>query len=377
MTVPVFSLSIHADYGCRHSGACCSTDWDVPVELRAFGHLNAALASRRLPVPLPFIAASLRSNVDSEEAAAPWEAVLRREEGTCVLFDRETHHCIVHRDLGEDALPATCRLFPRIALRDPRGTFITLSHYCPTAASMLFREDVPLEVVEGPHAFPDGDYEGLTATDQWPPLLRPTVLMDLPAYSAWERHLVGICAAASATPEAVVATLRRDAGMLDGWRPGLRSEPLRDAIAGLPAGLADVDGRDDPSADLPAALDLYWMVAPRAPAHLYTAALPPDLGHAYRELVAPAWRSWTRVLNRYLAAHGFASWCAYQGRGLRSLVRSIELALAVVSVEAARACSEARRELDRDLLLAAVRQSDFLLRHGVPQEVLVRVWRSA
>jgi hypothetical protein len=29
---PVFALSIHADYACRHSGACCSAGWTIPVE---------------------------------------------------------------------------------------------------------------------------------------------------------------------------------------------------------------------------------------------------------------------------------------------------------------------------------------------------------
>ena len=59
-------------------------------------------------------------------------------------------------------------------MRDPRGTFITLSHFCPTAASQLFREDVPLAIVESPASFPPADYDGLTVTgDDLPPLLRP------------------------------------------------------------------------------------------------------------------------------------------------------------------------------------------------------------
>ena len=29
----VYSLSIHAQYRCRHSGVCCSSDWDVPVDV--------------------------------------------------------------------------------------------------------------------------------------------------------------------------------------------------------------------------------------------------------------------------------------------------------------------------------------------------------
>ena len=44
----VFALSIHADYRCRHSGACCTADWDVPVELPLYRSLDAALTSRQV-----------------------------------------------------------------------------------------------------------------------------------------------------------------------------------------------------------------------------------------------------------------------------------------------------------------------------------------
>ena len=54
----MLSLSIHADYRCRHSGVCCSADWDVPVELPIYKTLNEALDNlRRLrPVRRPRLA---------------------------------------------------------------------------------------------------------------------------------------------------------------------------------------------------------------------------------------------------------------------------------------------------------------------------------
>ena len=161
----VFALSIHADYRCRHSGACCSADWDVPVELPVYRTLEEAVARGRLqPQPaarhlVPFV---VEPDLP-DDAAAMLE---RTDAGECVFFERETKLCIVHRDLGEAALPATCRYFPRLAVRDGRGTFITLSHFCPTAASMLFRDDCPLTIVSGPRAFPPGDYEGLIVTQR-------------------------------------------------------------------------------------------------------------------------------------------------------------------------------------------------------------------
>ena len=44
----VYALSIHADYRCQHSGVCCSSDWDVPVELPLYRTLSDALATGRL-----------------------------------------------------------------------------------------------------------------------------------------------------------------------------------------------------------------------------------------------------------------------------------------------------------------------------------------
>jgi len=46
--MPVFALSMHADYQCRHSGACCTADWDVPVEVPLFRSLDEALARGRV-----------------------------------------------------------------------------------------------------------------------------------------------------------------------------------------------------------------------------------------------------------------------------------------------------------------------------------------
>jgi hypothetical protein len=46
--VKVYALSIHADYRCRHSGVCCSADWDVPVEAVVYRNLSAALDAGRL-----------------------------------------------------------------------------------------------------------------------------------------------------------------------------------------------------------------------------------------------------------------------------------------------------------------------------------------
>jgi hypothetical protein len=93
--------------------------------------------------------------------------------------------------------------------------------------------------------------------------------------------------------------------------------------------------------------------------------------------VRPEWSEFHRPINRYLAAKAFASWTAYQGRGLATIVRGLEAALALVRIEASRQCRDAGRALDRDLLLEAFRSADFALNHLAVGEDLAAVWSRA
>jgi hypothetical protein len=244
-----------------------------------------------------------------------------------------------------------------------------LSHFCPTAASMLFRDDCSLTVVARPHAFPPGDYEGLIVTgDDLPPLLSPTMLMDSPGYSAWERHMVTRCSELDRSPEAVVATLTRDARVLRGWRPG--GITLVDAVRGLPGNPAN----EEPPSTFDTSLYLYTQVMRAVPDDLRPQPDEEDLGSAFVRHVVPAWPEFYRPLNRYLAAKAFASWTAYQGRGVMTIVRGLEAALAVVRIESARQCRSAGRGLDTDLLREAFRSADFILNHLAVGEDLAEAW---
>jgi len=360
----VFALAFHADYRCRHSGACCTADWDVPVELPVYRSLSDALAGNRIRPAAgahPFILDS-----DLPEGAA---AMLERDErGHCVFFERTSRLCIVHRDLGEPYLPITCRHFPRVSVQDRRGTFVSLSHFCPTAAGMLFR-DCPVEIVAGPPAFPGTDYDGLIVTaDDLPPLLQPRVLMGLDGYTAWERHMVRRCAGVHERPESVLATLMRDADVLRGWRPG--TVALTDAVAALPRDPVQADTHDQ----LAPSLHLHGEVITAVPDELKPAPDENGLDEAWRRWVRAGWDDYRAPINRFLAAKAFASWTAYQGRGVKTIVRGLEAALALVRVEAARQCRDAARPLDQTLLLEAFRQTDFALNHLAVGEDLARAW---
>ena len=367
---PVRSLSIHADYRCRHSGACCTADWDVPVELPVYRSLADAHKSGRLHTA-PQSGALDPFVVEPGLPAAAAAMLGRNRHGECVFFERESRFCVVHRDLGHDALPATCRHFPRLAVRDGRGTFVGLSHYCPTAASMLFRDDVSLTIVAAPEAFPPADYEGLSVTpDDLPPLLRPGVVMDLDAYTRWEAHSVRRCADA-ATPESALATLKRDAMQVRGWTPD--GPTMSDLVDALPAAPVEA-GMSTNLTDCLAACERTMAAVPDD--------LRPDpdeqgLEDAFERFVAPAWHLWSQPLRQYLAAKAFASWTAYQGRGLLTIVQGLQVALALVRVEAARASRDADRPLDRELLLEAFRQADYILNHLAVGEDLAVEWSKA
>jgi Fe-S-cluster containining protein len=363
----VFALGFHADYRCRHSGACCTADWDVPVELPVYRSLSDALVGGRLQVA-PTAAGTYPFIVEPELPDGAAAMLDRDDRGHCVFYESGEKRCVVHRDLGEPHLPTTCRHFPRLSVQDRRGTFVSLSHFCPTAASMLFR-DLPVEIVAEPPAFPDADYDGLIVTaDDLPPLLHPRVLMDLDGYTAWERHMVARCADLHEHPESVLATLMRDADLLRRWRPGSRT--LSEAVWELPHDvIAGV-----PETDLGPSLQRRDEVIAAVPDDLKPAGDEDGLDTAWTMYVREAWDGFHAPMNRFLAAKAFASWTAYQGRGVKTIVRGLEAALALLRVEAARQCRDVARALDRDLLLEAFRQADFALNHLAVGEDLAKAW---
>jgi len=366
---PIYALSIHADYRCQHSGVCCSSDWDVPVELPVYRQLDAALSSGSLrPVADAAGGGSILIVEDNLPDAAA--AMLARTIGSdCVFYHGGSRLCVVHRDLGEERLPSTCRHFPRLVVRDKRGTFISLTHYCPTAAATLFRDDVPIEIVEAPPAFPPADYEGLLVEpDAWPPLLHPRMLMDDAAYDSWERHMVSRCADDALSPEDVVVTLQRDACVLRGYTPG--SGSLVDAVAALPTDSV-AESRHEA---LGPSLALFSEVIRAVPDDMKPEPDEERLADVYLVAVAPSWTRWNGPLKRYLAAKAFASWTAYQGLGLLTVVRGLEVALALVRVEAARQCRDQDRRLDAGLLKEAIREADFVLNHLAVGDDLARIW---
>jgi hypothetical protein len=156
--VKYFWLNFHVPYRCRHSGACCTAGWPIPIEPE-----RAMFLGRGATLPQDAAGACVFHN------------------GRCTVYE--------HR-------PASCVHFPYVCLIDQRGVHVTLSHYCPTAASLLFDHRGPIEIVEGPPPLPGLEIpEGLDARESLPPLRddsSPTprapgpVLMSWEEFSNWE-----------------------------------------------------------------------------------------------------------------------------------------------------------------------------------------------
>ena len=278
----VWCLDFHAPYRCRHAGACCHAGWTIPFE-------------------------------DGTVAA-------RAATGACSFLDGSTRLCSIHRAHGVHALPLTCRMFPRIVLHDARGTFVSLSHFCPTAARLLFDAPGNGTIVPAPAALADiGELDGLDARGEWPPLLRARVLMDADSFAAWERQSVSLLTRATISADTALAELQDVTARICTWTPG-GAQPLLDVVD--------------------AAFDRHESAA-GAHGSVMGAA-----DHADRADAA---------LKRWIAARLFGAWSTYQGDGLAATIRYL------------RACLDTfRREIDADGdALEAIRRSDLRILHSV------------
>jgi Fe-S-cluster containining protein len=361
------ALSIHARYGCRSSGACCTAGWAIPVEPQVEEGLRHAWETKRLRVG----AARSVDDLLRPAAGLPDRArVLLRHDGRgrCAFFEPPAGNlCAIHRQLGHGALPVACRQFPRVALLAPDAVCLTLSHFCPTAADLLFA-DGPCGIVEDPLAFPPrAAYEGLDAREALSPLLRPGVLMGWDGYRLWEAHAIALLTDASLAPEEALARLEAQAEAARAWRveEGPFLSFLPDALSLTPA--------PPPPHSFADHLHRWELVRACVPAGLQApAALHQGAAEADRRFVAPTWPTWSGPVRRYLAAKAFASWCALQGQGLRTTVSALRAAWAVLRVEAARVGQAAGRPLDAILMKEAIRAADLLLVHLASPEDLAR-----
>ena len=331
-------LSIHVHYRCRHAGACCSAEWTVPAEPHVL-----QIVSREQIRPIadhePFVEAPAGATVSG--------LVVAQARGACVFFDAAHGRlCAIHRAAGAEALPTSCRHFPRLYRRDAAGTHLSLSHFCPTAAAMLL-DDVALTITTAaPPLALAGVVEGLDATGALPPLLRPDVLMDLEGYGEWEERAIATFARDDVTYREALGVVSAATETLRRWRPG--EDTLPDAVRTAFAQADGLHSDDADQGDTPR-LDLVDVACP-APARPVVARARRDAAVTAR--IASVLRIHDAAVKRYLAARLFANWIAYQGRDLRSVVEWLRACLAVLRSEIALGADfiDAVRETDRIML---------------------------
>jgi Fe-S-cluster containining protein len=341
-------LRMHARYRCRHSGACCTAGWDIPVEgpvyevLRVHFGTSGALFETGGPLP--------------EGAAA---VLARRPAGDCVFFEREPARlCAVHRELGEDRLPTACRQFPRVVLHDARGVLISLSHYCPTAAALLL-DPHPIEIISAPPSLAlRGEVEGLDARDALPPLLRRGMLSDSDGYAAWERRALETLGGDDGSADCALAKIAAATRNIQAWEPGASS--LRATVdRAFDVALAR-EPDEDLDADLARARVALASVPRGLPAPSYDG---PGIGFRQSWAAVSDW--WPVVdhpVRAYLAARLFGNWVAYHALGLHAVVEYLRVCRSVLKVEAALQQSRASTS-PWQTVLEAIRNADLLLVH--------------
>jgi len=286
-------------------------------------------------------------------------------DGACTFFDAdEGRLCAIHRELGEHLLPSACRQFPRVTLKDCGGTWITLSHFCPTAANLLFVPG-PLRVVPAPDAVSlEGCAEGLDATNTLPPLLRPGMLMDVAGYHAWERSAVEMLDTAGPNVTAALSALHAATVDVREWSPG--EEPLEDVVIEVMRSVPDASALEDADETL----RRYSLAVASVPRGL---TAPP---HAVRidphhPKVTALCGEFDGVIRRYLASKLFASWWPYLGLDLLSIVEAIRVHDAVLRTNVGRLLD--RHHTGRKALLEAIRDTDLLMVHLSDYRTLARL----
>ena len=342
-------LSLHAGYGCRHSGACCTAGWTIPIEPAAFarvrlhfGHAKSALL--------------FKTGLDFPEGAAA--IVETREDGACAFFESDRGRlCAIHRELGPDALPSACRQFPRVVVHDARGMRISFSHFCPSAAALLLSTSPRTIVPAPPNVDLGGTLDGLDAREALPPLLHPTMLMDLDAYLDWEAWAVRVLSRDDLTASRAIETIGAATRALEGWKPE-GGATLSDAVWWA----FDLHPLIDDVWDLEADQRRVELVRSSVPREL----MPPTVAHgvAWNRTSTRVLEEFDHVVRNYLAARLFGNWIAYHGRGLQAVVEYLRVCLAVLRMEAARhsACWSGTQPWE-SVVEPAIRSSDLLLVH--------------
>jgi Fe-S-cluster containining protein len=122
-----FSLLIETRFACGSCGACCRS--------QAFGPLSAAEVTRleQLAASDPGLGAAVVRRPEPGPLAREVYEVARRDDGRCV-FLTDANRCRVHEELGAEAKPLACQVFPFAAQPGVEGVTVHDTTRCATFA---------------------------------------------------------------------------------------------------------------------------------------------------------------------------------------------------------------------------------------------------
>lgn len=110
------------NYDCLQCGRSCRMGCDIPTE--------AEVVMRLAEHPMTLRVISEKGPVFREQEGQ--HSVLScKESRRCHFLEGEL--CAIHREVGYEAKPATCKLFPFVVTETPEGMVVGTSYYCSAA----------------------------------------------------------------------------------------------------------------------------------------------------------------------------------------------------------------------------------------------------
>ncbi|MSQ83642.1 MAG: hypothetical protein EXR77_12280 [Myxococcales bacterium] len=129
--------AVLAAYRCGHSLVCCAAPWRATLQVGEFESIESALQVRADP---SFSAAAWHDAVLMQHPPG----LVRQPHGQCTILDPSERLCRLQRSAGLQALPVSCRNFPRSVVATPAGLEIAFTLACPTAARTVGQTPVAL-----------------------------------------------------------------------------------------------------------------------------------------------------------------------------------------------------------------------------------------
>lgn len=108
------------NYDCLQCGRGCRAGWDIPVEPEVVARLQ------RHPLTLRVIQERGNAFRQVEDRVFIQNS---KDCPNCGFLDGD-QLCSIHRELGYEAKPATCKLFPFVMTQTPDGIFAGTTYYC-------------------------------------------------------------------------------------------------------------------------------------------------------------------------------------------------------------------------------------------------------